>query len=320
MRALQFTRFGPPDILELVERPIPRPGADEALIAVKAASINPSDVKNLAGAMEGTSLPRIPGRDFSGRVIAGPTTWVGRDVWGASGDLGFAIDGTHADHVVLPVAALAAKPANLTHEETASLGVTFLAAWLGAVVHGGLSHGETVAVIGAGGVGSAVVQIAKSFGCSVYASNREPIAPESAIGRRLDGTIAATAEASKNLRELTNGQGADLVFDTVGGVQFETALACVAPRGRVIEISATGKRRVEFDLIDFYHNETRLIGADTRKLDADASRRILEELTPRFERGDFDPPEIAARYDLTDGIAAYQAVAKGAKGRIVLVP
>jgi NADPH:quinone reductase-like Zn-dependent oxidoreductase len=119
---------------------------------------------------------------------------------------------------------------------------------------------------------------------------------------------------------LTAGKGADLVFDTVGGITFEGALSMAAPRGRVVEIASTGKRRVEFDLTDFYHNETRLIGADSRKRDAIASARLLANMTDCFERGRYTAPIVNARYPLARAKEAYAAVERGSQGRIVLTP
>jgi NADPH:quinone reductase-like Zn-dependent oxidoreductase len=119
---------------------------------------------------------------------------------------------------------------------------------------------------------------------------------------------------------LTAGKGADLVFDTVGGITFEAALSMAAPRGRVVEIASTGKRRVEFDLTDFYHNETRLIGADSRKRDAIASARLLANMTDCFERGRYTAPIVNARYPLARAKEAYAAVERGSQGRIVLTP
>jgi NADPH2:quinone reductase len=119
---------------------------------------------------------------------------------------------------------------------------------------------------------------------------------------------------------LTAGKGADLVFDTVGGLLFEAALSMAAPRGRVVEIASTGKRRVEFDLTDFYHNETRLIGADSRKRDAIAWARLLANLTDGFERGRYTAPIINAHYPLARAKEAYAAVERGSEGRIVLTP
>jgi hypothetical protein len=92
--------------------------------------VNPSDVKNVEGQMEGTVLPRVPGRDFSGVVEAGPPDWIGAEVWGTGGDAGFILDGSHAEAIAIPEAALARKPSRLDHAQAASVGVTFVVGWL----------------------------------------------------------------------------------------------------------------------------------------------------------------------------------------------
>ncbi len=318
MRALRFFEFGDPSKLSLVDRPDPRADATSAVVRIVAASVNPSDVKNVAGQMEGTVLPRVPGRDFSGVVEDGPREWVGAAVWGTGGDIGFSEDGTHAERIAFPIAALAKKPANLEHDVAATVGVSFIIAWLGAIEYAALREGETVAVIGAGGaVGGAVVQIARARGCRVIGVDRGTRPPPPA-GELLDAFVSTEGDVAAQVRELTAGKGAEVVFDAVGGVMFEAALRSLRHRGRLVEISGTGKRRVDFDLIDFYHNESRIFGADTRKLDAVASARILSSLVPGFEGGSYRSPAIARAYPLAEGVAAYEAVARGTRGRVIL--
>jgi NADPH:quinone reductase len=88
-----------------------------------------------------------------------------------------------------------------------------------------------------------------------------------------------------------------------------------------VEISSVGNRRVSFDLIDFYHNESRLFGVDTRARDAVASSTLLDALTPFFEQGAFGPPAVDRVFPLTDGVKAYDEVARGqVHGRLVLSP
>jgi NADPH:quinone reductase-like Zn-dependent oxidoreductase len=120
---------------------------------------------------------------------------------------------------------------------------------------------------------------------------------------------------------MTNGRGADVVFDTVGGPMFEPSLAALARRGRQLAITSVGDRRVSFDLLDFYHNESRLFGVDTRHRDAVASALLLDALTPVLEQGVFKAPKVDRIIPLSDGPAAYKQVARGeARGRLVLVP
>jgi NADPH:quinone reductase-like Zn-dependent oxidoreductase len=317
MRALRFFEFGDPSRLSLVDLPDPLADATTAVVRIVAGSVNPSDVKNVAGHMEGTVLPRVPGRDFSGIVERGPPEWLGAPVWGTGGAVGFSEDGTHAERIAWPVAALVRKPANLAHELAATVGVSFLIAWIGAD-YAAVRAGETVAVIGAGGgVGGAVIQIAKARGCRVIGVDRGQRPPPPA-GDLIDEFVSTDGDLAAEVRELTGGQGAEVVFDAVGGVLFEAALGSLRHRGRLVEISATGKRRVDFDLIDFYHRELRIIGADTRKFDSVASARILADLVPGFEDGRYQGPTLARAYPLADGIAAYEAVAAGTRGRVVL--
>ncbi|MGD0109362.1 MAG: zinc-binding alcohol dehydrogenase family protein [Rhodopila sp.] len=320
MKAATFSHFGAPDVLAVVDVPDRMPGHGEARVRVEAASVNPSDVKNVAGAMSQTTLPRIPGRDFAGVVEAGPDAWIGAEVWG-SGNAGFTIDGTHAQYIIVPVASLRRKPETLSFDQAASVGVNYLAAQRG-LDAGALRTGETLAIIGAsGGVGGAVAQIARRVGAGkIIGVDRSPPHKDSAVVRATDAFIAGVSDTAAAVRDALGGRGADVVFDAVGGVMFRTALACLAPRGRLIEISATGQREVTFDLADFCHNEGRIVGVDSLKLDLVAAGDILEALRPGFEDGGYQPAAIARTFTLAEVVAAYQAVADGQAGRVVLRP
>ena len=323
MRALQFRAFGDPAAqLAVVDLPDPQPRPGWAVVRIRAASVNPSDVKNVEGQMEGTVLPRVPGRDFSGIVEAGPPDWIGAEVWGTGGDAGFTLDGSHAELIAIPEAALARKPSRLDHAQAASVGVTFVVGWLGLADYAALQQGEDVAIVGvSGGVGGAVAQLARALGAAhVIGIDRRPPAQGSPAASRIDAFVAADGDVAAAVRTHTGGRGADVVFDAVGGVMFEMAHGCLAHKGRLIEIAATGRRRVEFDLIDFYHNERRILGADSRKLDLVESAAILNRLAPLFDSGSLDGPLIDRELPLQRGIEAYQMVAAGAKGRIVIRP
>jgi NADPH:quinone reductase-like Zn-dependent oxidoreductase len=318
MKAIQFKSFGNPEVLEYVDLPTPSADADNALVQVKSASVNPSDAKNVSGHFEHTQLPRTPGRDFSGVVVEGPAEWIGAEVWGTGGDIGFTRDGTHAEFIRIPLAALSRKPSALSHEQASAIGVNFVVAWLGTVSYAQLKAGETIAVIGAGGgVGGAVVQIAKARGCRVIGVDRHRPDAASPAGRLIDEYVPIDEHTVERVKTLSNG-GVDVVYDSVGGVMFETALGLVRRRGRVIEISATGKRRVEFDMIDFYHNETQLLGVDSAKLGVAESAPLMTALVEGFESGALQPPAIAQRFALEHAREAYAAVTAGTSGRVVI--
>lgn len=322
MRALRFTEFGDPNVLHVTDVADPAATADEAVIRIEAASVNPSDVKNVAGLMEWTILPRTPGRDFAGVVVSGPPEWQGVAVWGTGGDTGFTRDGSHAQLMSVPVEALVRKPERLSFDEASTVGVNFVVAWYGAVETAQLAAGETIAVFGvSGGVGGAVAQIAHALGAKVIGVDRRRPDPETPAAVVIDDFIAfdPAADVGAEIKRLTGG-GVDLVYDAVGGVTTPAALASLALRGRLVVISAVGTRTVEIDLLDLYHNEIRIFGTDSTKLGVVDSARRLQEMAPYFESGEFRPLPIAKTYPLDDAVAAYQAVADHTVGRVVIRP
>src|ERR1700730_1348933 len=160
MRALQLTKFGTVADLRLVELADPKADPDTAIVKVAAGAISPSDVKNVEGKMQHTTLPRVPGRDYAGTVVDGPAEWVGAEGWGTGGEIGFSIDGSHAELIAVPITSLRRKPKTLSLEQAAVMGIPYLAAWIGIVKYARLITGETLLVIGAGGgVGSAAAPI-----------------------------------------------------------------------------------------------------------------------------------------------------------------
>jgi NADPH:quinone reductase len=317
MHALRFHEFGGFDKLKLETIPDPQPGAGEVVVRVRAASVNPSDAKNVLGRMEGTALPRTPGRDFSGVVIDGPASMIGAEVWGTGGDVGFTRDGTHAELVVLPVAGVRPKPKNLTFEEAAAAGVNFVTAWTGLVEIAGFRSGETVLVTGAaGGVGSAVTQVAKWKGGRTIGVTRTPVSAEHQREYGIDHSLVADAnEGHRNWVDdalrLSEGKGVNVVYDCVGGALFEPCLRTLGYLGRQVNITSVGDRRVSFDLVDFYHRRLSLFGADSRAYDTEASAAVLDRLTPGFESGALKAMPVTKRFGLNEAQQAFARVNDG---------
>ena len=288
MKALRFSKFGPPSVLAIQEVPRPQPRAGEALVQVKAAAINPSDVKNVAGYFPATTLPRTPGRDFSGIVVAG-TKYQGQEVWSSGPGFGITRDGAQSEYVTVPEEALALKPDPLSLEQAAAIGVPFITAWAALVRAAELQAGETILIIGAAGaVGQAATQIATSRKARVLGAARS--------SNPIPGAAAVINTTTEDLRdrvfELTNGNGADAILDTVGGAMFQSALRCLRIGGRQVAIASTGIRRVSFDLIDFYHNLSRLIGVDSIKFAPRDIAAIADELRPGFEANVLKAPPL----------------------------
>jgi NADPH2:quinone reductase len=322
MRALRFDKTGSLD--ELVMRDIPQPtvGPGEVLIQVKAAAINPSDIKNVLGAMHETTLPRTPGRDFSGIVMSGPHALLGKSVFGSGGNLGFGRDGSHAEFMAVPEGVVLPKPEGFTFEQSAAIGVAYMTAWAALVKVAQLQPGENVLIVGTtGAVGSAAARIAHSRGARVLGTLRKGTDIVSTRGLPVDVWInLETTELSKGTREATEGRGANVIFDLVGGPMFEKCLAALARRGRQVAISSSPEPRVGFNLVDFYHNESRLLGVDSLKLSFQEAAEILRELTPGFESGEFPPPDVRA-FPLSQGPDIYREMHEGRiEGKIVLNP
>jgi NADPH:quinone reductase-like Zn-dependent oxidoreductase len=317
MRALRVDRFGPLDALAVTDVPTPVPQHGDALIAIRAAAVSPFDVKSVTGTISLAKLPRIPGRDYAGVVVGGPPSLVGKEVWGSGGTLGLTHDGSHAEYLTVPAPAVREKPRVLDFAQAASVGVSYLAAWLGLVRAANVSSGDVVLIVGASGsVGGAAAQIARWRGARIIGADR--VLREDQM---FDGQVnTSTQDLAKTVKALTNGRGADVAFDTVGGALFESTLRSLRHRGRHVVINSAGERRVSFDLLDFYHEELTLSGIDTVKYDPDASAEVLDELRPGFETAALTPSKLVT-FPLCSASDAYCAVQAGTSGsKVVLIP
>jgi len=324
MRQLRIHRKAP-DVEHLALDIAPtelRPGPGEALIEVRFAGVNPSDVKAALGLMPHAVWPRTPGRDWSGVVIEGPADLEGREVWGSGGELGIRRDGSHASHLLLPRSAVRPKPSTISLDEAGAVGVPFITAWAGLCRAGLPNEGDNVLIMGANGkVGQAAAQIATMLGASVFGVGRtaEPYRGHaSAPVRMID---ASAGDIAALVRAETQGHGADIVYNTVGSPYFAAANQALATRGRQIFIS-TIERAVPFDIFAFYRGQHAFYGIDSLDLDAAACAGILERLAPDFERGALRPFPVdpANIYPLDQAQRAYQAVFGGARERVVLAP
>ncbi|MGB8890078.1 MAG: zinc-binding dehydrogenase [Candidatus Korobacteraceae bacterium] len=314
MKALRFAAFGPPSVLRIEEVAIPEPGEGEALVRVKAAAINPSDIGGVAGRFKKTTLPRTPGRDFAG-VVAKAKQHEGEEVWGSAPMLGIVRDGSHAEYVVVPTETLFPKPKSWSMAQAAAIGIPYITAWASVVHAAQIQAGETILIIGAAGtVGRAATQIANWKEARVIGADikSDPI----------PGTEAVVNVKSEDLRasvlELTAGKGANVVFDTVGGLLFESALQSLAFGGRHVVIASPAIPRVSFNLVDFYHNFSRLLGVDSYGLTPQQIAKTAGELQTGFATGALKPPPIEI-VPFEKAVEAYTRVAAGeAKTKQVL--
>ncbi len=237
MRAWRIRHYGGPEVLALEETPVPRPGPDEVLVRVAAASVNPSDWLLREGRLQkafSVTFPRTLGRDCAGTIVA-----VGEGVAGlAAGDEVIGVgapdrDGTHAEYACLASGAVVRRPASLPITAATALGVAALSAYIPLVELAQLAAGERVLIhAGAGGVGHLAVQIARHLGAEVTATCS---AANAAFCRGL-GARRVIDYAREDFAEAA--RDCDVVFDLVGGEVHARSAAALKPGGRLVRLIA----------------------------------------------------------------------------------
>ena len=234
MKAIRMHGYGGSEVLTYDDVPRPEPGPGEALVRVRAASVNPADWKMREGYMRQWVDPPLPislGSDLAGDVVALGTGATGVDV----GDAVFGMvppgQGAYAEYVAVPSADLVAKPAALDYAQAAAVPLAGLAAWQSLIEAGGLARGQTVLIHGAaGGVGGFAVQIARAHGAYVIATasgaNHDYL---SALGA--DQVIDYTTTRFED-----TVQDVDLVLDTIGGDTQERSWQVLKPGGVLVSL------------------------------------------------------------------------------------
>lgn len=286
-------------------------GADECIVEVHGSSVNPSDAKALLGKMPNLVWPRIPGRDYAGTVVDGPSGLLGKNVWGSGGDLGMSRNGAHAELILVKSSAIQEKPANLSMLEAGAIGVPWTCAWLGMVKGARVKKGETVVVLGAGGkVGEASMQLAYAAGAQVIgvSRNTEKKLKEPKVGVNFIN-LSKEPDLKTAIMSKTDGKGANIIMNCVGSPYFEVANDCLSKEGRHIIISTLIEEN-KFNLRKFYRGNHQMIGVSNMDHDHIVSAEILKELRPGFEDGTYKPYEIAPNcvFGLGNIVEAYNLI------------
>src|ERR1700738_2811875 len=312
----------PAALAPVIERRTLARAANEVLIEIRAAAVNPSDVKAATGLMPYAVFPRSSGRDYAGVVIDGPQGWTGREVFGSSGDLGIRRNGTHASHLAVEADAVVEKPKGVSWDEAAGIGVPFVTAMEGFRRAGMPTRADTVLVMGVNGKGGeAAVQIASWNGARAIGVVRKNEAYEGHTNSPVEVIDAAATDVAARVRELTRGKGADIAFNTVGDPYFQAAHKSLALRGRQILIAAIDPV-VPFNILEFYRGQHTYVGIDTLGLSSTATGAVLRELVAGFASGHLKPFPIrpGAIYPLEQAKAAFLAVAGSSRDRVILRP
>jgi NADPH:quinone reductase-like Zn-dependent oxidoreductase len=307
MKAVRFDQYGPVDVLDVRDVPVPEPGPGEVLVRVKAAAINPGEAKIRDGSLDAifpATFPSGEGSDFAGVVDKlGPdvtTVAIGEDVIGW-------VDtrSSHAEYVVAEAANLARKPAGLPWEVAGAIPIVGFTAWamVGAV---DVKPGDTVVVsAAAGGVGSIAVQLAKRRGATVIGlaspSNHDWLTRHGVI------PVAYGDNVADRIRNaLPAGSTVDAFLDAHGGDYPELALGDLKVSPERIDTIA------RFDAGAKYGVKT--VGGSTV-----ASAAVLSELANLAATKELEIP-LAQTFPLSEVRAAYTQLAKGhLRGKIVLI-
>jgi NADPH2:quinone reductase len=235
-----MTDFGGPEVLEIQDRPMPEPGANDLLVKVEAAGVNPVDIKTRNAPRWGDRRPpMILGYDVCGQVVE-----CGHAVEGLQpGDRIMASpsllrDGAYAEYVVVDYRTAAVAPTSLSSQACAAIPLATITAWEALYHHARLKQGQTVLIhAGAGGVGHLAIQLARHSGCRTLTTAGRPESLELCRQVGADAIIDYTqGDVVEQILSLTGGKGCDVVLDTVGGEVFNQSIACLADYGHLSTI------------------------------------------------------------------------------------
>lgn len=262
MKAIRFQEYGGPEVLRLEDLPVPEPGPGEVLVKTAAAGVNYADTRRRLGAyVEPTPLPWVVGSEVAGTVVK-----LGPEVTGVQEGqrvMALTAGGGYAEYTVIAARALLPIPQQLSFVQAAALPLQGLTAYYLLTLSGRLQPGESVLVhSAAGGVGTLAVQMAKLLGAGkVIATASTPAKLEFACSLGADVQIDYTKEdVVSKVREATNGKGADIILDGVGGQVFEQSVRSLAAFGRLIVFGLASGQMVELNPVRLMARNQSVVG------------------------------------------------------------
>ena len=325
MRALVVDRLAPDyagcGVIEVVT---PEPGPGEVRIRVRAAAVNFPDLLMTRGEYQHKPpLPFIPGLELSGEIDAlgeGVAGWrVGDAVVGGKRVGGF------SEFAVSPATGVRRKPERLSHAQASAYNTAYLTAYVSLVRRARVRPGEWVLVHGAaGGVGLACVDLARRLGCRVIAASASDaklkiVADEYAP----DAVVNVTGGFREQVKAITGGRGADVIYDPVGGDVFDESVRCIAFDGRLLVVGFTSGRipsiSVNMPLIKGFSVMGVRAGEYGRQF-PDKGAENLEAVWALADQGKIRP-RVHAEFPLSDWRAAFDLLAnRQVVGKAVIRP
>lgn len=323
MTAIAITRPGGPEVLEAERRPVPVPRPGEVVIKVEAAGVNRPDLMQRSGAYP----PPKGASDLPGLEVAGTVAAVGD---GAArytvGDPVCALTpgGGYAAYVATPAAVTLPLPPGLSMVEAAALPETYFTVWANVFGHGRLREGETLLVHGgSSGIGTTAIMLGKAFGASVIVTVGS--AEKAEACRRLGADLAIeykTQDFVDAVMHYTDGTGAHVILDMVGGSYIERNYRAAAESGRIVQIAFQQGAKVEVDFMRLLTRRLVHTGSTLRPRTVGEKQAIAQALEtnvwPLLGQGRVKPV-IARTFPLAEAAEAHRHLESGALvGKVVL--
>jgi len=325
MQAVEITEFGGPDVLQIAERPTPKPDHGQVLIKVAAAGVNRGDcVQRMGFYPDPTGSSDLPGLEVSGTVAA---TGPGVTLW-KEGDEVCALlaGGGYAEYVVVHEGSVLPKPDNVSLVDAAALPETIMTVWTNIFEDGQLRPGETLLIHGgSSGIGTTAIQIASTLGVKVLATAGsaekckacEDLGAARAINYRDEDFVDV-------VQKETDGKGADVILDMVGGDYVGRNIAAAAKQGRIVNIAYMSGSKVEVDLLPLMLKRLTLRGSTLRARETAEKARLASEVRlhvwPLIEAGRVKPV-VDGTFPLADAAKAHERMeSSGHVGKILLTP
>jgi putative PIG3 family NAD(P)H quinone oxidoreductase len=323
MRVVEITRFGPPEVLEIRERPIPVPGPGEVLIKVSAAGVNRPDIIQRYGKYPPPpGASDIPGLEVSGHVAGrgdGVVEWHDGDAVCA-----LVSGGGYAEYCVAPQVQCLPPPDRVSLVDAATLPETFFTVWTNVFERGRLTAAETMLVHGgSSGIGTTAIQLGRAFGARVFATAGSDAKCAACLA--LGAVLAVdyrTVDWVAACKGATDGRGVELILDMVGGDYVARNLELLATEGRLVQIAFLKSSRVDLDLMQVMRRRLTITGSTLRPRSPEEkgaiAAQLLERVWPLFTRGDVKPV-VHARFPIDQAAAAHRMMeASEHIGKIVL--
>ena len=324
MTAIEIAQPGGPEVLKPGRRPVPAPAAGEVLIEVAAAGVNRPDVlQRQGGYAPPPGASDIPGLEVAGKIVAvgnGAGSWkVGDSV------CALLAGGGYAEYCVAPAPQCLPVPGKLDLIHAAALPETFFTVWTNVFDRGRLTRGESFLVHGgSSGIGTTAIQLAHAFGARVIATAGSD--EKCRACRELGADIAVnyrTEDFAAKVMEATEGKGADVILDMVGGDYIAKNLPCLAMDGRLVQIAFLKGSKAEINLAPIMMKRQTLTGSTLRPRSVaqkgEIAQSLRERVWPLLESGKI-APVIFKTFPLAQAAEAHRLMESSAHvGKIVLV-